>query len=411
MWINRILEKTLQEVAWSFPVIVLTGPRQVGKTSLVRKLFSDHRYVSLDSGLNAEMAETRPSEFLNKHAPPVILDEVQYAPKVLRWIKSYVDERKENGQIIITGSQSFPLMQSVTESLAGRAAVIPLMSLAAEEWQRGWKGGSALPSSATVAGKDDWKRFLWKGGFPAMWADDDASPQRDYWYQSYLATYLERDVRQLMNVGSLRDFERFLRACAARTGQTLNMSELGRDVGVSTGTIRNWISVLQASGQIFLLEPYFRSLGKRLVKSPKLYFVDTGLAAFLTGISDPEALWTSRLSGHFFENHVIVQWWRWKHWCEPSASLWYWRVPDGREVDLVIEVNGKLIPCECKLAEKPSRKSIEGIRHFESFYGKEMVGKAYVACTSDEVYMIDKNVEARPGWTPWSLNQERFGEE
>lgn len=189
-------------------------------------------------------------------------------------IKTRVDsERGRNGIFIITGSQNFLLMENLAESPAGRAAVIPFLGPSATEW-RTTAGDGSLP---------EWKNFLWRGGFPALWSAPQAPPSRDRWYQGYVATYLERDVRNLLNVGSLRDFERFLRACAARCGQVLNLSELGRDVGVSTPTAKQWLSVLQASNQVFLLEPYHRSLGKRISKTPKLYFTDGGLAAYLVG--------------------------------------------------------------------------------------------------------------------------------
>ena len=316
MWIEREISEELKRLARSFPVVALVGPRQVGKTSVLERIFPEFSYVSLDVGVNAEVAETRPQEFLQRYPPPLLLDEVQYAPSFFRQIKTVVDSRKgENGLFIITGSQNFLLMENLAESLAGRAAVIPFLSLSGAEW----KGAKEISQPYS------WKDFLWKGGFPALWAEPEAAPSRERWYQGYVATYLARDVRNLLNVGSLRDFERFIRGCALRCGQTLNLSELGRDVGISTTTSKQWLSVLQSSNQIFLLEPYFRSLGKRLAKSPKLFFTDTGLAAFLMGFSSADALWSSREAGHLWENHVINQWIRWRDWHEPSLGLWYWR--------------------------------------------------------------------------------------
>lgn len=395
MWIRRELQSTLQSVARTFPVTVLTGPRQVGKTSLAARAFPDHGYVTLDLATTAEMAESLPEEFLRRHPPPVVIDEVQYAPGLFRHLKTAVDARAGDdggkGLFVLTGSQSFPHMEGVAESLAGRAAVLPLLGLSGAEW------------SASLVGAPDWTRFLWAGSFPALWAELAGAPERNRWYQGYVATYLERDVRNLLNVGSLRDFERFLRAAATRCGQLLNMSEMGRDVGISTSTARQWTSVLQASGQIVLLEPYHRSLGKRLAKSPKLYFTDTGLAAFLMGLGDPAAVHTCPMAGALFENHVVGQWLRWRHWHQPAASLWFWRDQSGREVDLLIETGGRLIAIECKLTACPDRGDLRGLLALRRFYGEEAIGASYVACAAPSPFHIAEGVEARCGWTTWEL--------
>ena len=282
----------------------------------------------------------------------------------------------------------------MAESLAGRGWwCTPFLSLSGAEWK----------AAKEISQPHSWKDFLWKGGFPAVWAEPEAPPSRERWYQGYVATYLERDVRNLLNVGSLRDFERFIRACALRCAQTLNLSELGRDVGISTTTSKQWLSVLQSSNQIFLLEPYFRSLGKRLAKSPKLFFTDTGLAAFLMGFSSPDALWSSREAGHLWENHVINQWIRWRDWHEPSLGLWYWRDQGGNEVDLILEKDRKLIAVECKLKERPESKDLQGIRRLKKFYGEEETGPAFVACPVDAAFDLEPGVTAVPGWQVWDL--------
>jgi predicted AAA+ superfamily ATPase len=343
---------------------------------------------------NAETAETRPQEFLQRHPPPVVVDEVQYAPSFFRHIKTHVDSnRGQNGLFIITGSQNFLLMENLAESLAGRAAVIPFLGLSGKEWK----------STAAVSWGQEWKEFLWKGGFPALWSDPDKGPTRERWYQGYVATYLERDVRNLLNVGSLRDFERFLRACAARCGQTLNLSELGRDVGISTPTANQWVSVLQASNQVVLLEPYYRSLGKRLAKTPKLYFTDTGLAAYLMGFSSADALWASREAGALWENYVINQWLRWRDWHEPSLMIWYWRDQGGNEVDLLLERNRRLAAVECKIKELPTKRDLQGIKRLKKFYDIEEVARAYIACPSEVSFDLEPGVAAVCGWQVWPL--------
>lgn len=340
------------------------------------------------------MAETRPDDFLVQFPPPLIVDEIQYAPAFFRYVKAYVDQNRGiNGLFILTGSQNFLLMNAVADSLAGRAAVIPFMSLSGREWQ-------ACPP---VSRPFSWAEFLWRGGFPALWAELENSPSRDRWYQGYIATYLERDVRSLLRVSSLRDFERFIRACAARCGQTLNMSEIARDVGISATTSREWISVLQASNQIILLEPYFRSLGKRLTKSPKLYFSDTGLAAFLMGFQSVESLWNSSYVSALWENYVVSQWLRWRDWSHASVSLWYWRDQQGNEVDLLLEFDQRLTAIECKLAEKPSAEDVRGIEKLRDFYGKSMVRNAFIACQTKQTYQITKDVQAQNGWLTWDV--------
>jgi predicted AAA+ superfamily ATPase len=395
MWIPREISSELKRLAQTFPVVVLIGPRQVGKTSILEKTFPGYTYVSLDLSSYAEMAETRPQDFLQQFPPPVILDEIQYAPTFLRRIKTYVDaSRGENGLFLLTGSQNFLLMKAVTESLAGRAAVIPFLGLSGREWE-----GVHAEHQGTF-----WQDFLWKGGFPALWASPDLAPSRERWYQGYVATYLERDIRNLLNIGNLRDFERFVRACAARCGQTLNFSELGRDVGISTPTAKQWLSLLQASNQILLLEPYYRSLGKRLAKSPKLYFTDTGLAAYLMGFSAADALWYSPQAGALWENYVVAQWLRWRDWHEPSLALWYWRDQGGNEVDLLLERNQQLIPVECKLTEHPDVKALRGIKRLKTFYGDAaQIAHSYIACPIAGRFNIEESVTVVSGWTTWEL--------
>jgi predicted AAA+ superfamily ATPase len=389
MWINRSLAPELVKLAEQYPAIVLTGPRQVGKTSLLERCFPGYRYVTLDYAQNAESAETSPLEFLQRNPPPLIIDEIQYAPTLLRHIKGEIDRRNgQKGLYLITGSQGFPLMQSVSESLAGRTAVLTLAGLSYGEW-------AARPDRSEC---EDPARFLFRGGFPGLWNDPDTPRDRDRWYQSYVTTYLERDVRNILNIGRLRDFERFLRVCADRTGQVLNMSDMGRDVGISPTTAREWISVLEASHQIYLLEPWYQSRGKRLTKSPKLYFLDTGLALFLAGYSTPEALNASPRAGAFWENHVVGQWLRRRFWSEPATALWFWQDQQKHEVDLLIEKEGRLTPIECKYKEKPGTADARGINYFRGQYPPEMITDGVIACTTNQPFEVAPDIMARSGW-------------
>jgi len=274
-WYNReISEKILASTA-SFPAIVVTGARQTGKTSLLRRLFPHYNYVSLDVPSRAAQAEESPELFLKNYPPPVVVDEVQYAPKLFRHLKVAIDENRAiKGKFVLTGSQKFTLMREVSDSLAGRCAVFDFETLSVSE---------ILAPTSTDFDTERVVQILLRGGFPELWQDTTIDHVK--FFESYLATYLERDVRQLINVASLRDFERFIRACAARSGQLLDKASLARDVGISSTTCNDWISVLQASNQIALLEPWFGNFSKRLVKSPKLYLCDTGMLCFLLNLS------------------------------------------------------------------------------------------------------------------------------
>jgi hypothetical protein len=392
MWIEGEISRELEDAARTFPALVLIGPRQVGKTSVLGRCFPEHRYVSLDDPAAARMADESPGEFLERHPPPLIVDEVQYAPGLFRRLKSEIDGRAPaRGLFVLTGSESFGLMREVSDSLAGRAAVLPLLGLSAEEWAR-----------SGVSTGVRWQEFVWRGGFPALWADGAESPRPDRWYQGYLASYLERDVRNLSQVGSLRDFDRFLRACAARTAQTLNMSDIARDVGVTVPTVKSWLSVLQASNQIVLLAPYHRSLGKRIVKAPRLHFTDTGLAAFLLGYQGADGLLEGPLGGPFWESHVVGQWLRWRDWRRPAAALWYWRDQGGAEVDLLVELDGRLHAIECKLTSAPTERDLRGIVRLRAVYGPQ-VASASIACTATLDGRLGSDVRVVPGFQTFAL--------
>ena len=381
MWIERKYNQTLCSLARQFPAVVVTGPRQVGKTSLVRKVFQDHAYISLDLPAVAEQAENSPASFLDAHPGPVVIDEIQYAPGLFRHLKTHIDADRTRGRFILTGSQNFQLMQGVSESLAGRCGILQMMTLSAAEF---------------LAADIDYQEtgYLMTGGWPELHARDDRDAH--FWYAGYLATYLERDVRNIVNVGNLRDFDRFLRAVAIRTGQILSYSDLARDVGIAPNTAKQWMSVLQASGQVILLEPYHRNLGKRLVKSPKLYLSDTGLAAFLMGLSDWSTASRSPLAGALWETHVVLQ--VVKHFaCGGRVQpVWFWRKPNGAEVDLLIEYGGRFIGVEAKLTEKPGSSDLKGFRALRDFYGPDCLLSGWVACRSPLRYGLAEGISVVP---------------
>lgn len=381
MWIDRDVEELLHTRARQRPVVVVTGARQTGKTSLVQRLFPDWELVSLDLPSEAEQAGRDPSSFLRRHPPPLIVDEVQYAPELFRHLKVVVDaQRKMNGQFVLTGSQSFPLMRSVSESLAGRADIIELETLSWAEVSR------AIPE-LTV------ETFLGRGGFPELYENFDLDAQA--FYRSYVATYLERDLRDLLQVTSLRDFERFIRACALRSGQLLNRAELARDVGISGSTVANWLSVLEASGQIRLLEPWFSNRTKSLVKSPKLYLVDTGLCGYLTGARSPDDLAESPMIGAFWETLVFGEIRRRQLSLRGGWDLHFFR-DRTREADFLFHRAGKFELGDAKWTENPAPKSVAPLRRVKQQLPRGSTERLTIVCRSSHCYPLADDAEACP---------------
>jgi hypothetical protein len=384
MWITRKYEDTLKALFSQFPAVAVTGARQAGKTGLVRHVFPELGYVSLDFPAVAAQAEQNPDGFFREHGLPLIIDEVQYAPSLFRYLKAMIDADRKPGRLLITGSQIFPLMEGISESLAGRCGVLTVMNLAAAEL-RSFQGEGIFDEAA----------FLFKGGYPELHARPELDPH--FWYGAYLMTYLERDVRNILNVGSLRDFDRFLRAVAARTAQILSYSDLARDVGITPNTAKKWISVLQASGQVFLLEPYFRNIGKRLVKSPKLYLCDTGLAAFLMGFESWQAVERHTAVGALWETHVVMEVVKAFAARGRSIPLWFWRTARGEEVDLIIERDGRFTAIECKYAEVVDESGMKGLRAFAGDYGRESLQAGYIASRTIRPYPLTDGITAIPG--------------
>jgi predicted AAA+ superfamily ATPase len=369
MWIDRRLAEQVQAAARQFPAVVVTGARQTGKTTLLRNLFPGASFASLDLPSAAWQADERGEEFLRSYDEPVILDEVQYAPGLFRYLKVAIDARRsERGRFLMTGSQKFALMHALSESLAGRCAVLELDTLASAEILAAFPGEAVLP-----------EEILWRGGYPELWRDREVEPR--LFYASYTATYLERDVRQALRVGSLRDFERFLRACALRSGQLLNLTELARDVGVAATTARDWLSVLEASSQVMLLEPYFNNPTRRLIKTPKLYFRDTGLLCFLLGVEDPAALASSPLAGAVWETFVLGQILRARAAAGSAAQVFFWRDSHGMEVDFLIEQNARVRLIEAKWTEiLTDPRAVRSLLTVRDLFGDRAASEHWVAC-------------------------------
>jgi len=367
MWIRRAVEPRLEHSARTRPAIVLTGARQTGKTSTFLRLFPGHSIVSLDLPSEAEQAEKEPRALLQRHPPPVIIDEVQYAPGLFRHLKAEVDaDRTRNGQFLLTGSQKFTLMKNVSESLAGRADIVELETLSFAEIR------AALPETAV-------ETAIVRGGFPELYANAEIDAVA--FYNSYIATYLERDVRALANVGRLRDFERFLRACALRSANLLNKADLARDVGIAPSTANQWLSMLEASGQAVLLEPWLSNRTKSIVKSPKLYLADTGLLCSLLNIRSVEELLRSPAVGAVWETFVFAQLRDRERRAGRMGSIFFWR-DRTREVDFVVDAGGRLELFEAKWTELPDAGDTVNLEFVRNAIGKAKVsGGAVVART------------------------------
>jgi len=353
--IPRTALDTLLRLARGFPVVALTGPRQSGKTTLARAAFPDKPYVSLENADILAYAMTDTRRFLADFPTGAIIDEAQRCPALFSYLQGWVDERQHMGDFVLTGSQQFGLMSKVSQSLAGRVGLVHLLPLSQSE---------LADAGIASVGVDD---ALWRGAYPALY-DRDLAPGD--WFPNYVATYVERDVRQLLAVRELGLFQRFLKMCAARSGQLLNLSSLAADCGISHVTAREWLTVLEASYIVRMLPPYHRNFGKRLVKTPKLYFLDVGLAAWLLGIRDAGTIATHALRGALFETFVIGEFIKQRHNTGQPADLYFWRDNVGHEVDLLFEVGDKLQPVEIKSGMTFCADWLDAAERWKAFAGE-----------------------------------------
>ncbi len=354
--VPRQAASALQRLAQGFPIVAVTGPRQSGKTTLAKAVFAGKTYVSLENPEQREFAERDPRRFLERFGDGAVLDEAQRCPQLLSWLQGWVDTRGRMGDFVLTGSAQFDLVSGMTQSLAGRVGRVELLPLSAAELA----GANLLPRSLEA--------MLCAGGYPALY-DRDLAP--DDWFANYVATYLERDVRQLIAVRNLTQFQRFVKMCAARSGQLLNLTALGADCGISAVTAREWLSALEASYLVLRLPPYHRNFGKRLTKTPKLYFLDVGLMAWLVGIRDAGAIETHALRGALFGTWVVGEFVKRRLNAGSPADLYFWRDNVGHEVDLLFETPQGLQAVEIKSGSTFASDWPTAAQTFRRFAGPE----------------------------------------
>lgn len=354
--IERLLQPRLLDLATRYPILTLTGPRQSGKTTLSRMAFPDLPYTSLENPAQREFAEGDPIAFLARYREGAVIDEVQRVPQIFSYLQGIVDDDPRPGRFLLTGSQNLALVGAVTQSLAGRTTLTELLPLSLEEIRR-------FPESPA-----DLDTLLWSGGYPRIY---ERSLPAHEWLADYTATYVERDVRQLIKIGDLLLFQTFLRLCASRTGQLLNLSSLANDCGITHPTARAWLSVLEASYLVFRLPPFFANLGKRLIKAPKLYFYDTGLAASLLNIESPRQLETHPLRGALFETWVVAEIAKSHLHRGRWPRLSFYRDRRGLEIDLILEKGADLVLVEIKAAQTPSSQYFAAFERFADALAKE----------------------------------------
>jgi hypothetical protein len=404
MYIQRASESYIRSIADTFPVLLVTGPRQVGKTTLLKHVAEQGRgYVTLDDPLLRQLAIEEPALFLERFEAPVIIDEIQYAPALLPYIKMRVDRSKTKGAYWLTGSQMFHLMKNVGESLAGRAGIMHLLGLSQTE-VAGRPSMPFLPTQAVLSGKrkeaapetlPEVFQAIHRGSMPALYAGEH-KPDIEQYYSSYVQTYLQRDIKDLSQVGDELAFLRFLTAVAARTGQMLQFADIGRDVGISAPTAKQWLSLLVTSGIVCLVEPWYSNTLKRMIKAPKLYFLDTGLCAYLTRWTTPEALEAGAMSGPIFETFVVSEIMKSWHNAGKKPPVFYYRDKDKNEIDLILEVDGSLYPIEIKKSANPGKDTIASFRFLEEA-GKPL-GQGAVVCCASEYLPLDAKNSIVPWW-------------
>lgn len=349
--IPRILAEYATSIFAKYPVVTITGPRQSGKTTLARATFADKPYANLENPVTRQFAQEDPLAFLNQYPEGAVIDEIQRVPDLLSYIQVIVDEKRKNSLFVLTGSQQFELMRGISQSLAGRTALLKLLPLSIPEL-----------SARFAPGVDE---MLFKGFYPRIYEQDIAPAQA---YGDYFETYVERDLRQLVNVKDLSIFQRFVRLCAGRCGQLLNLNSLANDTGISQSTAREWMTVLEASFIVFLLQPFHANIGKRLIKSPKIYFYDVGLASWLCGIEEEKQVKTHPLRGSLFENMAIMEALKYRYNHGKRNNLYFYRDSNGNEIDLLYVIGKDMLPVEIKSGQTITPSYFSSLKKFRALF-------------------------------------------
>ncbi|MDD4029495.1 MAG: ATP-binding protein [Caldisericia bacterium] len=403
-YIKRDIENSITKLTKEYACILITGPRQVGKTTVLKHLMDSNReYVTLDDLDERRLAKNDPALFLQLHTLPIFIDEVQYAPQLFSYIKIAVDSGASAGDFWLSGSQAFTLMELAQESLAGRVAILHMPSLSQHEIHG---TGNCQPFVVeldslktrkqinTPADMTEIYQRIWKGSMPGLVSGKYTD--RDIFYSSYLQTYINRDVSDLIARVDKLQFQDFIRAATCRIGQMLNVHDIAVDVGVSDDTAKRWLAVLEKSDVIFYLRPYFNNLLKRAVKTPKLYFFDTGLVAFLTRYTSPEILSAGAINGAILENYVVAEIMKTYQNCGKDCLLWYYRDKDSNEIDMVMESNGELHPLEIKRSVNPGSELVSTFRILDK--GTVPRGKGAILCMRPELSAINSENFIVPVW-------------
>lgn len=382
-YIHRDIESRLERLLASAPCVAVTGPRQAGKSTLLRHCLPEYKYVTLDDPFFREQAHSDPMLLLDSLGEQAIIDEIQLAPGLLSYVKIRVDERRGvKGQFVFTGSQQFGLIKNLSDSLAGRIALLELLPLSVAEKRRHLE----LPDATEL-----FRHAALRGSYPELVVDE--AIDLSSWYASYLQTYLERDIRTLYNIGDLRDFQRFVRLLAAHCGQQLNMSEYSRELGISVPTIKSWLSILESSRVIYLLSPYYSNLGKRIVKAPKFYFLDIGLACNLAGVRDEAHLFNGPMAGHLFENFCIQETVKFYLGRGEQPPIYYLRTSNGLEVDLLIEPGaGTLVPVEIKLTKTPMPTLAKNLVAFRELFSQASPAPGLLLSLTDQTRPLTREI-------------------
>lgn len=409
MYYERILEQAIAKTSRTFPVVLVTGARQVGKTTLLTKMADRNRtIVSLDNPTIRGLAKEDPGLFLQRYKPPVLIDEVQYAPELFVYIKMYVDEHRNNGDFWLTGSQAFHMMENITESLAGRVGIVRMSGLSNAEVQRTFHDEFVVDMERLVRRREESKAMdavdifgqIYKGSMPRLYENPEVDLEQ--YYESYIDTYITRDIKALTKVADEMQFLNFVRAAAARTASNVNFTELADEVEISSATAKQWLSLLVTSGLVLLIQPFSNNAFHRVVKAPRMYFMDTGLCAYLTGWNSPAALERGAMNGAFFETWVVTEIYKSYLNMGKNPPLYFYRDSNNKEIDLLIYQNATLYPIEIKKGTQPKNatKNFSVLKKFADAGGgqKALAGNGAVVCLAQDVIPIDRQNCYVPAW-------------